>query len=81
MILPETAAVGAVALAERLRAAVENEPFDIGGNRRIPVTVSIGVAAFPEDAAAEALVAAADRTLYRAKQSGRNRVCRPANDA
>ena len=63
------------ALAERLRAAVEAQEF-LHEGQRIPITISIGVAAFP-DLACETgtdLVAGADEALYQAKRCGRNRV-------
>lgn len=63
-------------LGERLRARVEQEAFDYQGTR-IPVTISVGVAALPEANAATAvdLVRDADTALYQAKRTGRNRVC------
>jgi diguanylate cyclase (GGDEF)-like protein len=62
-------------LAERIRAIVEATPFDYE-NRRIPVTISVGVAAYPEIQAETGLqlIAAADEALYQAKRTGRNRV-------
>jgi diguanylate cyclase (GGDEF)-like protein len=67
--------VEAVAFGERLRAAIEKHVFKCGA-QRIPVTVSIGVAALPSAAIGQpaALVRAADDALYRAKAAGRNRV-------
>ncbi len=77
VILPETAIEDAVNAAERIRAAVESHVFEIGGGKSVPITVSIGVATFPDHAdGAEALVAAADTALYTAKQRGRNRIIR-----
>ncbi len=77
VILPETDATAAANIAERLRAAVEREPFDIGDGRIVNITVSIGVASFLTDAdSAQALVTAADTAMYAAKQGGRNRVTR-----
>lgn len=61
--------------AERLRQAVEQSEILYRG-QRIPVTLSMGVAAFPEDAAdADALIGLADKALYQAKERGRNQVC------
>jgi diguanylate cyclase (GGDEF)-like protein len=62
-------------LGERVRAIVEQSPFDYEG-RRIPVTISVGVAAYPEINAETGLqlIAAADEALYQAKRTGRNRV-------
>ncbi len=77
VILPETDADIALNIAERLRATVERQPFDIGEGRAVHINVSIGVASFPSQAeSADALVAAADAALYAAKQAGRNRVAR-----
>ncbi|MCA9677666.1 MAG: diguanylate cyclase [Kofleriaceae bacterium] len=61
--------------AERLRRTIEALAVVVG-EETIRVTVSIGVACYPEVAAktAEDLVAAADQALYRAKSDGRNRV-------
>jgi len=76
LLLPETAKEGALRIAEGVRLRVEEEPFP--GRERQPlgrVTVSLGVASYPEDGAdAAALLACADQLLYRAKHEGRNRV-------
>ena len=63
-------------LGERIRTAVERNVFDFEGTR-LPVTVSVGVAALPETPAEKPqdLIAEADAALYDAKQAGRNRVC------
>jgi diguanylate cyclase (GGDEF)-like protein len=64
----------ALAVAERIRAAVAATPLDLGDERR-QVTVSVGVAMSNETGPSlQALFAAADRALYRAKAKGRNRV-------
>jgi diguanylate cyclase (GGDEF)-like protein len=72
IILPQTALVGAVELADRLRAAVGANRIWAAGND-IPVTISCGVASYPDGALTkEAFFAAADRALYEAKSAGRN---------
>jgi diguanylate cyclase (GGDEF)-like protein len=73
MILPETNAEGALALAERLRMAVERGTRNNSDFHR-PITVSIGVAVSPPDDPQE-LVKRADERMYRAKVAGKNRVC------
>ena len=67
---------GATRFGERLRAAIEGYPVAFDG-QKISVTVSVGVTAVPEASVAEVrdLVALADRALYEAKRTGRNRVC------
>jgi diguanylate cyclase (GGDEF)-like protein len=72
MILSETDRSGASAKAERLRQFMERNSFD----DRVPaLTLSIGVACYPEDGRTrEDLLRAADTALYAAKSLGRNRV-------
>ncbi len=72
LILPETNLEGGLAAAEKLRVATHRTPFCADG---IHLTVSIGVACFPEHATApEELLRAADEALYEAKLQGRDRV-------
>ncbi len=74
--LPQTGLQGAFEFAERVRARIEALRVDLlEGDGTIRVTASFGVAALPDSAPAEkdALVAAADAALYRAKRSGKNR--------
>lgn len=74
LILPHTDADQATAAAERLRLAVENRPVLVEGEA-VRLTVSLGVATFPEDAInARDLVGRADEALYEAKLT-RNSVC------
>jgi diguanylate cyclase (GGDEF)-like protein len=63
-------------MAERIRAAIEQHPFDVTG-RVLLVTASLGIASIDIDPTqnAEELLAIADRRLYLAKNSGRNRIC------
>jgi diguanylate cyclase (GGDEF)-like protein len=73
--LSETDALGAEVAAERIRKSIEAFPF-VRGDVTAQVTISIGIAIAPTHGnSIEALVAAADEALYRAKESGRNRVC------
>jgi diguanylate cyclase (GGDEF)-like protein len=66
------------ALAERIRSAIEERPFDLGDGRTIHRTCSIGVAAYPfslthVDALGwEQVTAVADQAMYLAKRSGAN---------
>jgi diguanylate cyclase (GGDEF)-like protein len=74
IVLPGTDLDGAARLAERARMALEDRIILAPDGSRIHVTVSLGVAAFPDPAAGDALVAAADGALYEAKRAGKNRV-------
>jgi diguanylate cyclase (GGDEF)-like protein/putative nucleotidyltransferase with HDIG domain len=70
LILPDTDDHGAFLIAERLRCALRDE--FIGS--AVPVTISFGVANYPQHGeTAAALLRAADEALYAAKGSGRNR--------
>jgi len=72
VILMDTTPDGALVVAERIRAAVAG--LDLGGPDR-ELTVSVGFATFPDDAALmEELVDKADWTLYLATRQGRDRV-------
>ncbi len=67
LILPMTRKLDALKLAERIRLSMER----IG----LPLTLSVGVATFPEDSPdPDGLLKAADQALYQAKAAGRNRV-------
>lgn len=74
VITPETPKDGAMKLAERLRSNVEEAEFE--RSEIMPhgkFTLSIGIAAYPEDASTKSeLVEKADEALYQAKASGRN---------
>jgi hypothetical protein len=77
VVLGDTAREAARGVAERLRAEVERTEFP--NERVLPggqLTISVGLAAYPEDAADRTgLIAKADAALYAAKRAGRNRVC------
>jgi len=73
--LPEAPLAPAHQVAERVRSAIERHLFTLD-RRSIDVTISIGIALSPDHGREiTTLVAQADRALYRAKESGRNRVC------
>jgi diguanylate cyclase (GGDEF)-like protein len=74
LLLHEVACDDAMELADRVRGAVAGAAFGTGERS---VTVSIGVASYPEHGeTAEAVLAAADAALYRAKRRGRNETVR-----
>ena len=76
VVMPDTDMTVATMVAERLRRRIAADPFPIaGGERKVEVTISIGIAAVSgaEDSAANVLKRA-DQALYRAKRDGRNRV-------
>ncbi|MDQ3940839.1 MAG: diguanylate cyclase, partial [Actinomycetota bacterium] len=61
--------------AEKIRETIKNDPFGDPSETPLDLTVSIGIASYPEhgDTFRE-LVESADRAMYRAKQLGRDRV-------
>lgn len=74
VILPETNVEGCHAFAEKIRQSIASTRFGKQGEDHL--TVSVGTAVFPGEAASAAhLIRVADRRLYRAKSLGRNRVC------
>jgi diguanylate cyclase (GGDEF)-like protein len=74
LILPKTSLSGAAVLADKVRETIGREPFVVEGTA-IPVTISAGVAGYPDHGTTvRELVAAADAALYRAKAGGRNRI-------
>ena len=73
ILCPETAAVGAVQLAEKLRRELSRHIFEYAGIQ-LEVTCSFGVAALEAGMDHEAFYHAADQAMYRSKRAGRNRV-------
>ena len=72
VLLPETDADGALALAEKIRTAIS--AIRVPSIERV-ITLSVGIAVFPQHALdSDTLEQAADRALYSAKNSGRDRV-------
>lgn len=75
IVLPETAKANAERAAERLRKAIENNKVATREFGKLEITVSIGVATYPNDALdAHGLVRAADQALYKAKGAGKNMI-------
>jgi diguanylate cyclase (GGDEF)-like protein len=74
LIAPETTKEQGMELAEKIRKAIELYSFVVG-KETTKVTVSIGVATFPQDALTNLdLISKADKALYAAKARGRNRI-------
>jgi diguanylate cyclase (GGDEF)-like protein len=80
VVLPGTDIEGAFDMAERVRSGIERLSFPVagGGNGEVlKVTASFGAAAGSgDDAAASALIRAADSALYEAKRGGKNKTVR-----
>lgn len=76
VILPAMTSKGAFVLGERFRRTVQRAPW-----KKRAITISIGAASLDENMTSPAdLVEAADRAPYRAKESGRNRICTSADE-
>jgi diguanylate cyclase (GGDEF)-like protein/putative nucleotidyltransferase with HDIG domain len=74
VLLPETGTEGAYMVAERIREKIQERGF----KGRASVTASLGVASWPTDGVTkEQLLLSADKALYAAKETGRNRTCGP----
>ncbi len=75
VVLPSSLAAHALGTAERLRREIGAMPVFLENGTQVGITVSCGGAAVAPwtSVSAETLIAAADRALYAAKQSGRNR--------
>jgi two-component system, cell cycle response regulator len=77
-ILPDSDPEAGLTFAERVREMVENQRFEIQEHEPLHMTISAGVAAYPDDEVdgPRRLVHFADLALYSAKKNGRNRVLR-----
>ncbi len=78
IVLPEQNLEGTVLVAEKIRAGIEALEIQHKGTSKGVLTISCGAAAFDgsnPDLKWEAVLDLADRALYEAKTSGRNRVC------
>ena len=66
----------ALEMAEKLRSSIEKKTFGVKQGGDLYITASIGVSTYPETvASSEYLYSEADQALYKAKRTGRNRVC------
>lgn len=73
LVLPDTGARGAVAVAERIRERIAIHPFLAVEGLSLHLTVSVGIATLPDAAhSADALVEAADSAMYQVKHHGKN---------
>lgn len=69
-------------IAERVRKGVEDHKFILPDQKKIHITISGGIATYPDSAKDnESLYKNADKALYKAKNSGRNRVCCYSEDS
>jgi diguanylate cyclase (GGDEF)-like protein len=77
IIFVETNKIQGLEIAERLRKRIAGHPFSsLDGQQPLKLTVSVGVASFPEDTdVKEKLIAFADKAMYIAKFSGKNQTC------
>lgn len=75
VFLPGTAPKDAAKIAERIRAAVEKHRFQLQDGTVITVTVSVGYAERDAGDSVQSLLEKADKALYVAKNTGRNRAC------
>ncbi|HIJ94902.1 MAG TPA: GGDEF domain-containing protein [Desulfuromonadales bacterium] len=75
LVLPETDLSGAVDVAERVRCNLEKTAVTFA-NCQFFITASIGVSVYQNNDSAETLLQRADKAMYAAKETGRNRVCR-----
>ncbi|MEO0160801.1 MAG: sensor domain-containing diguanylate cyclase [candidate division WOR-3 bacterium] len=75
IILPDADKPTAAIIAERIRKAIEEKPFPAQEGKYFNITVTLGVATFPEDALTrDELIGKADKAMYEGKLSGRNKV-------
>jgi two-component system, cell cycle response regulator len=77
-LLPETDIEDGAVFVERVRREVARRAFDIGDGRTLQMTISAGVATFPDERinSPETLVRLANEALYAAKTGGRDRIVR-----
>ena len=76
ILLVDTPHAVGMDIAERIRCMVEQTTFEAGPGNPFRLSISIGVATYPDHGGSrESLLDAADKAMYRAKSLGRNCVC------
>lgn len=76
IILPHTTIFQSRTILERIRQSIESMTFSLGSGSEIRITISLGQALWhPDIRETHQLINMADAALYRAKESGRNRIC------
>jgi diguanylate cyclase (GGDEF)-like protein len=76
ILLPETDTDTAQQFAQRINDVISALPVDVGNHQLVSITVSIGIATYPEHADSDTLlISASDKALYAAKNAGRDRIC------
>jgi len=80
LLLPETSLEGGIVIAEKIRKKVEAFSLHLEDDKEVKVTVSLGVSQLDteNDLRMESVIKRADIALYKAKESGRNKVCKEA---
>jgi diguanylate cyclase (GGDEF)-like protein len=74
VLLPDTGAVGARDVAERIRESIARTPLELR-DKNVSITVSVGLASYPDEGhSMDIITKRADEAMYRAKADGRNRV-------
>lgn len=74
VVLTETTTTEALACAERIRRALAEQALTLSSNDKVSVTLSGGVTSFAGETNSRLLIHQADEALYKAKNSGRNRI-------
>lgn len=75
VILPETDKAGAIMMAERISSRISRERISVF-DEILTVNISVGVSSYPQNSIhSDVLIEVADKALYKAKLSGRNKVC------
>ena len=75
VVLPNTDKKTTAIIAERIRKEISKEPFYAFGNKKFNISITLGVASYPEDAKnRDELIGKADKAMYKGKLSGRDKV-------